>query len=267
MHTENAPKATAALDNSAAPEPARDPGRPFFRRSLEEQLAAGVPTLIATYVVVWAFVAWVLVQWLTASGMRYDSYEMLLMGHEWQLAYWKHPALPPWVAEAVFVLTGHSGFTLAVLPVFCVAAALWLVNRLCRPILGDAGAAIATALSLGSWYLMTVVGHWNHNIAQMPFWVLAVLCYRRAILKPSTWNWIALAIVAELLLQTKYTGILLLGTLAVHALWFKESRKVLGTPQAWAGIAVAAALIVLQFLYVLHTNQSALTYYTNLHRT
>ncbi len=250
------------MHSEDAAEPGRDPSRAFFRRSFEEQLTTGVPYIIATYVIAWVLVAWVMVQWLTFSGMRYDTYEMLLMGHEWQLAYWKHPALPPWVAEAVFVLTGHNAFALAVLPVAWVAAALWLVNRLCRPILGEAGATIATALSLGSWYIMTVAGHWNHNIAQLPFWVLAVLCYRRAILKPSTWNWIALAVVAELLLQTKYTGVLLLGTLAAHACWFKSSRKVLGTPQAWLGIAVALALIVPQFLHVLHNNRTALTYYS-----
>ena len=227
----------------------------LFYRSVEERLAGAVPYVIAAYAG-----AWVLVQWLTFSGLRFDAYEMLLMGHEWQLAYWKHPALPPWMAEAVFELSGRSTAAMAVLPVACAAVALWLVWRLCRPILGTTGAALATGLSLCSWYLMTPVTQFNHNVAQLPFWVLTVLCYRRAILKSSYANWIAFGVVAALLLQTKYTGVLLLATLAVHACWFETSRRRLRTPQAWTGIAVAIALILPQLFQLVLHDRSALTY-------
>ncbi|MGA7673805.1 MAG: glycosyltransferase family 39 protein [Rhizomicrobium sp.] len=227
----------------------------LFYRSVEERLAGAVPYVIAAYAG-----AWVLVQWLTFSGLRFDAYEMLLMGHEWQLAYWKHPALPPWMAEAVFELSGRSTAAMAVLPVACAAVALWLVWRLCRPILGTTGAALATGLSLCSWYLMTPVTQFNHNVAQLPFWVLTVLCYRRAILKSSYANWIAFGVVAALLLQTKYTGVLLLATLAVHACWFETSRRQLRTPQAWTGIAVAIALILPQLFQLVLHDRSALTY-------
>lgn len=231
-----------------------------FQRDAAERLTAGVPWLLGAYITAWTIAAIAIGQLHTFSGMRFDTYEMLLMGHEWQFAYWKHPALPPWITEAVFVATGHSVYALAVLPVLWVAWALWLVDRLCRPIFGAAGAAVATALSMGSWYIMTVVGHFNHNIAQLPFWALAVILYRRAILKPSYGAWIGLAISAALLLQTKYTGALLLGTLAVHALCFPQGRRALRTPQAWAGIAVAFALVAPQALQLLLRDRSALAY-------
>ena len=230
-------------------------------RGIEQRLAGAVPPILAVFVASWALAAAILVQWLTFAGLRFDTYEMLLMGHEWRLSYWKHPALPPWLSEAVYDLTAHSTFALDMLGVVFVAWALWIVERLCRPILGPAGAAIAVMLSLGSWYVMTPLGHFNHNIAQLPFWALAVLCYRRAILTQSYGNWIAFAVVAELLMQTKFTGALLLGTLAVHALCFASSRATLKTPQAIAGIALTLALLAWQFLQLVHHDSSSLTYY------
>jgi len=227
---------------------------------VSELLAASAPWIVVGYVAAWTLTAIALGQMHTLAGMRFDTYEMLLMGHEWQPAYWKHPALPPWIAEAVSDLTGRSVFALAILPVLWIAWALWLVNRLSRPIFGAAGATVATALSLGSWYLMAAVGHFNHNIAQLPFWALAVLLYRRAVLTPSYGAWVGLALTAELLLQTKYTGALLLVTLAAHALCFKQGRRALRTPQAWLGIVLALALVVPQGLHLLLLDHTALTY-------
>lgn len=226
-----------------------------YRRTGEEGLAATVPWLIAAYAA-----SWILVQSLSPSGLRLDAYEMLAMGHEWQLAYWKHPALPPWIAEAVFQLSGRSVFAVAVLPVACVCAGLWVVWKLCQPIFGNAGAALATALSLGSWYLMAPVEQFNHNIAQLPFWALTVFAYRRAIRAPSYAAWLSFAAVALLLLETKYTGVLLLATLAAHALWFGEGRRVLREPQALAGMLLFAALASLQTVYVLRNVPTAFTY-------
>jgi 4-amino-4-deoxy-L-arabinose transferase-like glycosyltransferase len=235
-----------------------------LRRDAPEEIAAWLgdafPYLIGIYLAVWTLVSAIVVKWLTFSGLAYDSYEMLLMGHEWQPSYWKHPALPPWITEAVYVVSGHSAFALDLLTVLWVAVSLWLVYRLCEPIFGKAGALLATVLSLGSWFVMTPLGHFNHNFAQMPFWVLTVYFYRRAVLKPSYGDWIALALSAAFLLQTKFTGVLLLATLAGHLLWFPQGRKALLRPEAWVGIVLAAMLLGAQLLQVVLQSRSVLGY-------
>jgi hypothetical protein len=226
----------------------------------ERLLAASVPRIILTYFLLWISAGVVFVEVLGFSGMRFDNYEMLLMGHEWQPVYWKHPAMPPWIAEAVFIMTGRSVLALYALPVAFVAAALWLTNRLSRPILGVSGAAIATMFSLGSWYVMTPILQFNHNIAQLPFWVLTVFCYRRAVIRPSYANWVWWGVVAALLLHCKYTGILLLGTLAAHMLWFEASRAQLKHPHPWLGILVLLTLLSPLLFYFVGHGGSSLTY-------
>lgn len=209
------------------------------------------------------WLVWVFVLCLTFVGARLDTYEMLAMGHEWQLVYWKHPALPPWIAEAVFDLTGASLPALSVLSVSCVVLALWLTWKLCRPIFGDTGAALAAALSLGSWYVMVPVGQFNHNLAQLPMWVLTVLCYRHAAARPSVVRWIVLALVAALLMETKYTGALLLVTLAVHALWFPDTRRMLTRSGPLAGCVLLLALCGTEIIYAIGHAPSAMAYATD----
>lgn len=232
----------------------------FAASALPQRIAAAGAWLIGLYVGAWTLASFIAVYLLTGSGLRFDTYEMLLMGHEWRWSYWKHPAMPPWVTEAVYDLTGHSALALDILPVLWIAAALWLILKLCRPILGEAGAVIAALVSLGSFYVMTPIGHFNHNIAQYPFWVLTVYAYRKAVEAPTLLRWLGLAVSAALLMQTKYTGVLLLVTLAVHAFAYPEGRKALRTPAAWAGIALALLLIGAQGFEMLKDAPSAVAY-------
>ena len=216
-------------------------------------------SIVLSVIAIYA-ISWLLVEWLTFIGLRYDTYEMLLMGHEWQYGYWKHPALPPWIAEAVFIISGHSIRAVAALPIACAAIALWLVWVLCKPILGKAGAAIATALSVGSWYLMTPVTQFNHNIAQLPFWVLTVLMYRRATRLPTGLNWIAFGAVAALLVQTKYTGVLLLGTLFLHMCAYGDSRALLKQAKTWLSALVFTLLMLPLFRFLATQNAHSVVY-------
>lgn len=231
-------------------------GHRFTSDGFDRFLTETGPKLIWAYGLIWIFAAFVIVEILGVTGMRFDNYEMLLMGHEWQPVYWKHPAGPPWIAEAYYILTGRSVLAMYALPIVFVMASLWLTIRLCRPILGAAGTTVAIVLSLSSWYVMTPILQFNHNVAQFPFWVLAVLCYRRATTKPAYLNWILLGAVAAFLLQTKYTGALLLATLLAHMLWFPQTRRLILRPQPWVSLLVMLALLSPTLHYLVHHGSS-----------
>lgn len=182
------------------------------------------------------------------------------MGHEWQASYWKHPPLPPWMAEIAFQLFGRTTLGPGVLTVLCSGIALWLIWRLSRSVFGVEGGLIALILTLGSYYLMMPMTQFNHNLAQWPFWAATLLVYRSAALKGDMWRWLLLGIVAWGLIATKYTGGLLLVAISIHALATAKGRAALRRPGPYLAIAVMFALSLPQIIYIVTINDGSLAF-------
>lgn len=210
--------------------------------------------IIATHAVLW------LAGQLPHRSYEFDVYEMIVMGQEWQASYWKHPPLPPWLAEIAFEVFGRSNLGPALLSVTCVAIALLLIWRMSRDIFGPAGGLVALILSLGTYYVMLPMTQFNHNLAQLPFWAAVLVLYRGAVLRDGLWRWLLLGVVTWGLMATKYTGALLLVAIGIHALATPEGRRALRSYGPWLALAVALAMSVPQILYLVNVDASSLRY-------
>jgi len=207
---------------------------------------------ISVYAALW------LVEQLPKKSLRFDLYEMIVMGQEWQASYWKHPPLPPWMAEIFFELFGRTTLGPAVLSVATAAASLLLVWRLGRSVFGPAGGLAALLLTLGSYYVMMPVTQFNHNLAQLPFWAATVLLYRLALREPRLWHWCLLGVVSWGLVSTKYTGALLLIAIFAHAVSTGAGRAALRTYGPYLSALLALLLFAPQLNYMLTVSDASL---------
>src|SRR5262245_30759516 len=74
---------------------------------------------------------------------------VVTVGHEFRLGTYLGPPLAFWIADAVFVLAGHSMFGLYLLSQVCVVTTYWAVFALGRSIVGAHHAALAVLMMVG----------------------------------------------------------------------------------------------------------------------
>ncbi|ACL70631.1 ArnT family glycosyltransferase [Halothermothrix orenii] len=165
-----------------------------------------------------------------------------------QLSYFDHPPMVAYLIKMMTLLGQHE-FVIRLVSVFCVAGAAYLVYRLAEDMFNSRVAEI----SLGVFLFMPLVQ--SGFIVVTPdsplvfFWTLTFYCFYNYVFREKR-KYIYLAgIAAGMLLLSKYTGVLLLGSLFFY-LTFSKKRKLFKRPELYA----AGVLALLVFLPVIIWN-------------
>lgn len=171
-----------------------------------------------------------------------DVIEGYLWGREWVISTYKHPALPSWMLEASRVLTGHIGWPAYLVSQLFIAATLALIYILGRDLMDARRGAAAALLMTGVFFFSWFSPEFNHNIAQMPFWIGFVWALWRATHEASTGRWIVVALFATACVYTKLSCGVLLAVGALWVLWDARTRRQLVTPRPWIAAGVFLVL-------------------------
>lgn len=175
-------------------------------------------------------VLWTAVPALTVSAMPLDVLEGYVWGREWLIGTYKHPALPSWVLEASRLVLGTTGWPAFLISQLFVAATFAIVFLIGRDLMDDARGAAAVLLLTGVYYFSWPTHEFNHNVAQMPFWVGFVLALWRAVERNSLAWWLIAAVVAALGIYSKLSMATLLVVAAAWMLLDQRARAALATP-------------------------------------
>lgn len=194
-------------------------------------------------------VGWTVLPWLFARSLPLDVVsDGLAWGHEWQWGYYKHPPLPSWTVEAFFDVFGDIGPFL--LSQFCIVVTYIFVFVLGREIMGARRAAVGTLLLVGVYYFSVPTPEFNHNVAQMPVWAAACLCYYRAWKTDSMRWWMALGAVVGVGLLTKYSTAVLLFVILVHFSTTRGAKGALVSRGAWLATLVCLLIVSMHVLWL-----------------
>jgi 4-amino-4-deoxy-L-arabinose transferase-like glycosyltransferase len=189
-------------------------------------------------------VVWTLVPLLMHYSPPLDVVEGYLWAHEWVLSTYKHPALPSWVLEGARLLTGAVDWPPYLVSQLFVVTTFWLVFRLGKDLMDEQSAAVGTLLLVGiagfSWRSI----EFNHNVAQMPFFVATVWSIWRATVERSAFWWVAAGICAALGFYAKLSMAILLVPAVLWCLVDREARKSFATPGPWVAVIVFAILVL-----------------------
>ena len=166
--------------------------------------------------------------------------------HTWagapQLAYYKHPPLPAWgifVSEALFGRTGFALFLPAALSVVLATIATW---PMARRMVGPRRALAALFIQSTVAYYNLYAPDYNHNVAQMPFWAMAIAAFYVAVSDGSRRWWCAFGAALGLSALAKYSAALLpLACVALLA-WEPRARRH-ATPSNLLWAAAGFALV------------------------
>ena len=167
-----------------------------------------------------------------------DLIEALTYGREWQLGYDKLPPLPWWLVETVHRLFGADLFyyVLAQAAVLIGFACVW---AMARRLTSATGALVALLILDGLHYVHFTAAKFNHDVIQLPFWVLAGYAYWAALRRGRVVHWLLLGFALGIALWAKYFVVVLAAPLALFALVDRDARKCLATPGPYVATLVA----------------------------
>jgi 4-amino-4-deoxy-L-arabinose transferase-like glycosyltransferase len=195
---------------------------------------------------------WTLIPTLFYGAPPGEVATVLAVGHEFQLGAYLGPPLAFWLAEIAFVLSGGHLFGVYLLSQLCVVATYAVVYVLARSIVGAQQAALAVLLMVGISIFTVPTPDFGPVILTMPLWAIILLHYWRAVGEAGRGYWVALAVEIGLLLLTTYSGLLLVGLLAVFTVANRRARATLRTMDPWLAVVVAVIVTFPHLIWLGH---------------
>lgn len=239
---------------------------------------------LAAHVVVWS-----LLPILFHPNAPLDVVEAISWGREWQLGYYKHPALAFWLANLAYLACGGRLWGIFILSQLSIAAGIVAVWRIAREVLDEGRALAACVLLEGIIYYNFTSPEFNPNVLELAIWPWIVyFAWRtlgaeqqlpqvsapkegtRDLGHPRFWNWIGLGACAGVGLFTKYYTAVLLLSLMAFAITDREARRVWRQSGPYVAMLSAVAIFAPHAWWMLHTRMATVNYAmsrTAAHRT
>jgi len=226
--------------------PAANDRAPMFRVSLILEALRARPGLMFWVAALAQATLWTLVPSLFYTAPPGDVPLVLAIGKEWPLGSPYGPPLAPWAANLAFELAGRSIVGVYLLSQACVVATYWAVFALGRRMLGAAHAAMAILLMAGISVFTVPTLDFGPTVLAMPLTATALLFCYRALADNRRLDWAIFGAAFGLLILTTYTGLILLGLIALFMVATRRGRSRL------LGIGPLAALLIIVLINLPH---------------
>jgi len=209
----------------------RRTGAGLWQRVLLQQPTALVLTLVLVQFLLWGVLS---AQYHVAP--QDDSLEQVLLSQEFQLAYGKHPPLPTWLLWGSNQIFGASIGATFILSALCSVVTLLVLYAWGRTLVGAPRAALATLLASSIEFMNAGTTYFNHNTLQLPFALLTVVLFHRALTRMRLADWVLLGVGAALTMLVKFSAVVWFASFAAYLLWTRRGFE----PRVLRGLAVAA---------------------------
>jgi 4-amino-4-deoxy-L-arabinose transferase-like glycosyltransferase len=226
--------------------PAANERAPMFRVSLILEMLRARPALMFWVAALSQAALWTLVPSLFYAAPPGDVPLVLAVGKEWPLGSPYGPPLAAWAANLAFEIAGRSIVGLYVLSQACVVATYWAVFALGRRMLGSAHAAMAILLMAGISVFTVPTLEFGPTVLAMPLTAASLLFCYRALADNRRLDWALFGAALGLLILTTYSGLILLGLIALFMIATAHGRRRL------AGIGALAALLIIVLINAPH---------------
>ena len=198
------------------------------------------PTVLVLLIALFQVAIWGGLSGVMAVAPPDDSLEQVLLSQELRLEYGKHPPLPTWILFASNWLFGASIGSTYVLGTLCSVGTTLLLYAFARPLVGPSRAALAAILLSNIEYMNAGAAYFNHNTVQLPFALLAIVLFHRALTLMRLRDWALFGLGCGLMMLAKFSAVVLFASFAVYLLWTHR----LAEPSVWKGLAIAALVSV-----------------------
>lgn len=227
-------------------------------RFAEVPLAMTAADKFTLKTIVLVMAIWALLPAFIFHGLPLDIVESGLWGREWLIGSHKHPALPAWCLEIARYLSGGTlGWAAFLVSALFNGASLGLTYILVRTLIGEETAVLGTLTLATVEHFSWRSPEFNHDVAQIPFWVAVPLVAWLAVECGRPGWWLLLGCVGGIGLYAKLSHAVILLVTAGWLLWDAKARARLATPGPWLALAAFLVLCVPLARWLVATDFSA----------
>ena len=203
---------------------------------------------------------WILGPVLLFPNLALDTLEMLVVGQNWVPASYKHPALPGWIVDVIFRLTGSVDFAPYIAAQLATVLAVWGIWALLSRCFSRRTAVLGAIATLGCFALGLFNFKYDNLTFMRTFWVLSALSLLLAVEENRWYHWTLCGVFLAGGLSCHFlTGLLILAIL-VYMTADTTARKYWKTPGPYLSTAVCALLMLPLFFWILRNGFSQYTY-------
>lgn len=188
--------------------------------------------------------AWVI------PNFRPDLLEMLAVGQNWVLATQKHGSLTCWLIEIIYRLCGRADWSAYLTAQLCVVASLFGLWTFGQRLLSRRDALLAALAMLSFYFFHFESTLYNNHTTLAVFWIYSVLFLHRAIQGERLVDWALTGVFLGLGLYAKLTVFLLIFSMLLYAVLDPKARRLLKTPGPYLTAAIALAIFLPFFLWI-----------------
>lgn len=212
-------------------------------------------TILLTHAFLWSF----LPPFFMPSFLC-DSWEMMVIGSNWVLSTYKHPAFQGWVAEMVRQVLQGPDWVPYVCSQLAVILSVYGIWRLSQKFLSSPLALIAALTMLSYVYFQYSSTLYNNRTFLRAFWVLSVLFLWNALETNKCRDWILTGICLAAGLYCKLTMFLLVFTIVCYMMVDPKARQYWKQPGPYVTTGVCFLLFLPLLMYLISTDFACFTY-------
>lgn len=187
-------------------------------------------------------IAWTLIPVFLYPYPPVDTVEMLYWGQQWQWGYYKHPPLPPWMAELGWQAAGGHVWGVYIVAQLTVLATFWAIWDLATRTLPARHAIAALLLLACIPSLNAKATDFNHNVALTATIALSTAFFHRALTGHGLLSWAAAGVCFGLGFLSKYPIVTLLPPMGLIVLLNRDARRHLRSPGPYIATAFSLAV-------------------------
>ncbi|MDR2440895.1 MAG: glycosyltransferase family 39 protein [Planctomycetaceae bacterium] len=190
-----------------------------------------------------------------------DTMEMMVIGQNWVVSTFKHPAFQGWAVEIFLILFRHAEFVPYLASQTACLLTVFVVWKFAQQILTPKLALLAALTLLSYIYFHFSSTLYNNQTFMRFFWVLTIYFLYNALEKNQQHYWIFTGITLGLGMYCKFTVAILIITIVMFMFFEQQARKYWKTPGPYLSTGVCF-LITLPLLFWLIQYYSSMMSYT-----
>jgi hypothetical protein len=203
---------------------------------------------------------WTLAPTLICPNAPLDVIEGYAWGHEWLMGTYKHPPMQAWWLEIFEYVTFRATWGHFLASQLAIGGAFWAVWKTGLRIVSARAALVGVVLLEGIIYYNFTSPEFNPNVLQICFWALIGHSYLNAIKDNKAIDWTLLGLWSACGLYSKYSTVLLLGSLLILTLVRPESRRKFRSIGPYFAVCVATVLFLPHVLWLQQNNFPSFSY-------
>ena len=194
---------------------------------------------------------------------RPDTMEMMIIGQNWVISTYKHPAFQGWICEIYSLLFGRHDFIPYLAAQTACAITVLATWKLAQNFLSPRYALLAALAFLSYFYLHYDSTLYNNRTFMRSFWILALLFLYMAFRDNKKRYWILTGLALGTGIYCKFTVFMLVFSILLFMFLDPKARKYWKTPGPYLSTGSCFLICLPLLVWLVHHNFPQLNHIRN----